>query len=94
MQPLKVDRLCADHYGYVTGRDAENYLVRSSEAARKYRAMVEAIYRRTGSIDATVEELVRERFAYCPEFFIGPEIYAGVCRQTVRHIAGSMAEKA
>ena len=94
LQPLKVDRLCADHYGYLEGRDAENYLFRSSEAARNYRAMVEEIYRRTGSIDATAEELVRERFAYCPEFFIGPEIYAGVCRQMVRHIAGSMAEKA
>ena len=90
LQAFKVDRLCADHYGYVTGREAENYVLRSSEAARDYRAMVEAIYRRTGSIDATVKELVGERFAYCPDFFIGPEIYAGVCRQTVRHIAGVM----
>jgi glyoxylase-like metal-dependent hydrolase (beta-lactamase superfamily II) len=90
LQLLNVERLCADHYGYVTGREAEYYLSRSSEAARNYRAMVEAIYRRTGSIDATVEELVRERFAYCQDFFIGPEIYAGVCRQTVRHIAGVM----
>jgi glyoxylase-like metal-dependent hydrolase (beta-lactamase superfamily II) len=94
LQLLKVDRLCADHYGYVTGREAENYLFRSSEAARNYRAMVEAIYRRTDSIDATVEELVGDRFAYCPDFFIGPEIYAGVCRQTVRHIAGVMKKNA
>jgi 2-aminobenzoylacetyl-CoA thioesterase len=92
LQPLKVNMFCADHYGYVTGREAEDYLFRSSEAARDYRAMVEAIYRRTGSIEATVEELVKERFAYCSDFFIGPEIYAGVCRQTVRHIVGAMEE--
>ncbi len=83
LQLLKVGMLCADHYGYVTGREAENYLFRSSEAARNYRAMVEEIYRRTGSMDETVEELVRERL-----------IYTGVCRQTVRHIAGAMEEKA
>ncbi len=94
LQAFKVDRLCADHYGYVTGRDAETYLGRSREAAREYRAMVESIYRRTGSVDATVEELVKERFACCPDFIIGPEIYAGVCRQTVRHIAGAMHGKA
>jgi 2-aminobenzoylacetyl-CoA thioesterase len=90
LQPLKVDKLCADHYGYVTGKEAENYLFRSSESARNYRAMVEAIYRRTGSVDATVKELVEERFAHCPDFLIGPEIFAGVCGQTVRHIAGVM----
>ena len=94
LQSLNVDMFCADHYGYVTGREAANYLLRSSEAARNYRAMVEAIYRRTGSIDATVEELVRERLSQVPDFIIGPEIYTGVCRQTVRHIAGSMEEKA
>ena len=54
LKPLKVDMFCADHYGYVTGREAENYIFRSIDAARENRAMVEAIYRRTGSIDATV----------------------------------------
>lgn len=93
LQSLKVDRLCADHYGYVTGRDAETYIARSSETARDYRAMVESIYRRTGSVDATVEAMVKERFALCPDFLIGPEIYAGVCRQTVRHIAGELQTK-
>ncbi len=94
LQPLKVDILCADHYGYVKGREAETYLLRSSDAARNYRSMVEAIYRRTGSIDDTVEELVKERLNRIPDFIIGPDIYTGVCRQTVRHIAGAMGEKA
>lgn len=93
LQPFKVQILCADHYGYVKGPEAETYLLRSSEAARTYRAMVEEIYRRTGSIDATVEELVEERLSQIPDFIIGPEIYTGVCRQTARHIAGAMEEK-
>ena len=93
LQTLKVKILCADHYGYVKGPEAENYLFRSSEAARNYRAMVEAIYRRTGSVDATAEELVKERLSRIPDFVIAPEIYTGVCRQTARHIAGAMEEK-
>jgi len=94
LQSLKVEMLCADHYGYVTGPEAETYLFRSGEAARDYRVMTETIYRRTGSIDATVEELVRERLSQIPDFVIGKEIYAGVCRQTTRHIVGAMGEKA
>jgi glyoxylase-like metal-dependent hydrolase (beta-lactamase superfamily II) len=84
---LPLQRLCSDHNGYVMGRDAESFIARSSEAARHYRAMAEAIYRRTRSIDATTEELVAERFSACPDFFIGREIFTGVCRQTVRHLA-------
>jgi glyoxylase-like metal-dependent hydrolase (beta-lactamase superfamily II) len=90
LKSLKVDLFCADHYGYVTGEEAQNIIFLSIEAARNYRAMVEEIYRRTDSIDATVQALVAERYTRYPDFIIGPEIYTGVCRQTVRHIAGAM----
>jgi glyoxylase-like metal-dependent hydrolase (beta-lactamase superfamily II) len=33
LQPLKVDLFCADHYGYVTGQEARNYLMRSIDVA-------------------------------------------------------------
>jgi glyoxylase-like metal-dependent hydrolase (beta-lactamase superfamily II) len=90
LKSLKVDMFCADHYGYVTGAEAEGVIVRSIDSAKNYRAMVEEIYRRTSSIDATVQALVEERYAQVPDFVIAPEIYAGVCRQIARHIAGAM----
>jgi 2-aminobenzoylacetyl-CoA thioesterase len=90
LKSLKVDMFCADHYGYVMGQEAGNIIFRSIDAARNYRAMVEEIYRRTDSIDATVQALVVERYTRFPDFIVGPEIYTGVCRQTVRHIAGAM----
>jgi len=90
LKSLKVDMFCADHYGYVTGEEAGSMILRSIDVARDYRAMVEEIYRRTASIDATVQALVTERYALFPNFIIGPEIYTGVCRQIVRHIAGAM----
>lgn len=89
LKSLDVDMFCADHYGYVTGEDAEGIIARSIESARGYRDMVEAIYRRTSSIDETVQALVTERYTQVPDFVIAPEIYAGVCRQIVRHIAGA-----
>jgi 2-aminobenzoylacetyl-CoA thioesterase len=90
LKSLKVDMFCADHYGYVTGEEAQSIIFRSIDGARSYRAMAEEIYRRTSSIDATVQALVTERYTSVPDFIIGPEIYAGVCRQIARHIIGAM----
>lgn len=91
---LAVDVLCADHYGYVSGREAETYIRRSIDAAREKRTMIEALFRRTGSIEKTVNELLEEIYARHPDYFLSPEISAGIYRQTVRHIAGALEEKA
>jgi glyoxylase-like metal-dependent hydrolase (beta-lactamase superfamily II) len=90
LEPLAVEILCADHYGYVTGQEAATYISRSIDAAGRKRALIEAVYRRTGSVDETVKELVAEIYANHPAFFLPPEIYAGVYRQMVRHIAGAL----
>lgn len=90
LKPLAVDILCADHYGYVTGLEAETYLLHSIDAAREHRAMIEAIYRRTGSIEVTVKQLMDDIYTRRPGYFLAPEIYAGVYGQTVRHIAGGL----
>jgi glyoxylase-like metal-dependent hydrolase (beta-lactamase superfamily II) len=93
LQPLKVDIFCADHYGYVTGPEAASYIVRSIDAAREKRALIEALYRRKDSIDETVKDLVAEVYTRNPGYFLPPEIYTGVYRQTVRHIAAAMDDK-
>jgi 2-aminobenzoylacetyl-CoA thioesterase len=90
LKPLRVDFLCADHYGYVTGREAKDYVRRSIVAAKEKRLAIEHVFRRTGSIEETVAELVAEIYTQHPDYFLSPEIYAGVCRQTVRHIAGEL----
>lgn len=90
---LKVDLLCADHYGYVSGGEANGYILQSIEAARAKREVIEALLRRTGSVDETVRELIEELYSRHPGYFLSPEIYAGVYRQTVRHIAGALEER-
>jgi len=92
LKPLTVDIIGADHYGYVTGPEAENYLMHSIDAARENRALIEAVYLRTGSIEETVKQLVGDIYTRRPGYFLSPEIYAGVYRQTVRHIAGALEQ--
>jgi 2-aminobenzoylacetyl-CoA thioesterase len=94
LKSLTVDILCADHYGYVTGQEAEYFIPRSIDAAAATRAMIEALYQSTGSLDATVNTLVEEAYARNPDYFLSPEITTGIYRQTVRHIAGALGEKA
>jgi glyoxylase-like metal-dependent hydrolase (beta-lactamase superfamily II) len=94
LKTLAVDLFCADHYGYVTGGEAQTYICRSIDEAREKRAMIEGLIRRTGSIEETVTELLDETYTKHPDYFLSPEISAGVYRQTVRHIAGALGEKA
>jgi glyoxylase-like metal-dependent hydrolase (beta-lactamase superfamily II) len=90
LEPLNVEIFCADHYGYVTGSEAKNYISRSITEASEKRTLIEAVYRRTGSVDETVKVLMAEVYAKYPAYFLPPEIYAGVYRQMVRHIAGAL----
>ncbi len=92
LSALPVDIFCADHYGYVTGEEANDYIVNSMESAREHRTQIEGIYRRTGSVEETVQEVVDAVYKERPSYFLSPEIYAGVYRQTVRHIAAAMGK--
>jgi glyoxylase-like metal-dependent hydrolase (beta-lactamase superfamily II) len=47
LKGLEVEYLCADHYGYVVGEEAGNYIRRAIELAGKRRAKMEDVYRRT-----------------------------------------------
>ncbi len=93
LSDLPVDFLCADHYGYVTGDEAKNYIQKSIEAAKQHRADIEAIYHLRRSIDETVNDILDKVYKNYPGYFLPREIYSGVYRQTVRHIAGELDKK-
>jgi glyoxylase-like metal-dependent hydrolase (beta-lactamase superfamily II) len=90
LSTLTVDFLCADHYGYVTGEEAKNYIQKSIDAAKEHRADIEAVYRLKGSIEETVKEILGRVYKERPDYFLPHEIYTGVYRQTVRHIATAL----
>ena len=90
LKPLEFDYLCADHYGYVTGEEARNYMSRSIEMARERRASMEKTYRRTGDIDGAAQELTDSFYAQNPDYLMPREIFEAVYRQMVRHIAQAL----
>jgi glyoxylase-like metal-dependent hydrolase (beta-lactamase superfamily II) len=93
LKPLKFDYLCADHYGCIVGDEARNYISRSIELAREHRSKIEEAYRSTGDIDATAQQMTAAFFAENPDYFITREIFEGVFRQMVRHIANAQEGK-
>ncbi len=54
---LPVKYICFDHYGYVTGAEAQYFIENSIQAARDRRFLVQKIYNKTGDVDKTAKEL-------------------------------------
>ncbi|HOG15898.1 MAG: Metallo-beta-lactamase L1 precursor [Syntrophaceae bacterium PtaU1.Bin231] len=90
MSALPVSWMCADHYGYVTGAEAAGFIGASIETARAMRAFMEDAYRRNGSVDGAVDEMVRVLYEAKPDYFLAPEIMRGVYHQMVRHVAAAL----
>ncbi|MEI9477071.1 MAG: MBL fold metallo-hydrolase [Deltaproteobacteria bacterium] len=93
LNTLEVDYLCADHYGYVTGEEARDFNLRTIEAARQHRGLMEETYRSTRDIDVAAKKLTTSFFAQNPDYFLSPDIFLDVYRQMLRHIANVMEGK-
>ena len=93
LRHLEVDFLCADHYGYVKGSEANAFISRSIEMAKESRAQMEEVYRSTRDIDAAARSLTTSFYAEKPGYFLSPEIFLDVHRQMVRHLAAAMEGK-
>ena len=87
---LEVKVLCADHYGYVTGDEAADYIHRSIRSAADYRRLVEETYREERDPEKTVDRLVQMIFSERSDYFLPKEIITGVTGQVVKHIVNLM----
>jgi glyoxylase-like metal-dependent hydrolase (beta-lactamase superfamily II) len=90
LNTLTVDYLCADHYGYVTGEEARTFIADAGIEARRFRALMESVYRRAGNIDAAAKRMVAATLASDPDYFLPPGILEGVYRQIMRHLAQAL----
>jgi 2-aminobenzoylacetyl-CoA thioesterase len=61
LMPLAVDYLCADHCGYITGKEADRFIADSHHEALWRKDLMLEAYERTGDIDRATKELA-ERF--------------------------------
>ena len=87
LKNLDVDYYGADHYGYVIGKEAWEFIPKSIEMAKKNRILMEQAYRSTRDIDAAARKLISSFYEENPSYFLSPEIFLDVYRQMVRHIA-------
>jgi glyoxylase-like metal-dependent hydrolase (beta-lactamase superfamily II) len=87
LKELAVDFACADHYGCVTGDEAKSFIRQSIAFAKQQRSLLEQTYDRTHDIEIATQELIRAFYEENPDYFLAPEIFKGVFRQMVRHIA-------
>lgn len=94
LKDLEVDYYCADHYGYVTGEEAREFIPKTIETAKEHRAEIEKAYRSMGDIDEVAKAMVSSFYHENGGYFLSPEISLGVYRQMVRHIASAMEGKA
>lgn len=90
LKRLPARYICADHYGYVCGEEASGFMDRAIEMAGKRRKLMEEVYRRTKDIDEAARELTEAFYRENPDYLLTPEIFQGVFRQMVRHVAGGM----
>jgi glyoxylase-like metal-dependent hydrolase (beta-lactamase superfamily II) len=94
LKSLPVEYYCADHYGYVTGVEAREFISKTIEMASQKRAQMEEVYRSTRDIDVAAQKLVSSFYEENKEYFLSPEIFLDVYRQMVRHIASVIEGKA
>ena len=87
LKALQVEYMCADHFGYVYGDEARDYMARSLEAAEEEYAIYEKIYRQTRDVEVAAREVATTFLAENPDYFLTFDIYLGICRQTMKHIA-------
>ena len=87
LKDFEVAYYCADHYGYVIGSEARDFILRSIQAAEEHRTRIEKAYLRTRDIDTATKELVAFFYKEYQSYFLPSEIFEGVYRQMVRHIA-------
>ncbi len=93
LEMLQIDYFCADHFGYVCGNEAKSYISSSIDSAMKERARLEEIYRRSFDINAAAREMASSFLNENPDYFLTLDIYEGVCRQMMKHIAKTMSNK-
>jgi len=90
LSALEVDCLCADHYGYVTGEEARTFIADAVREAKRFRRLMESVYRRAGDIDLAAKRMIAVTITSDPDYFLPTGVVEGVYRQIMKHLAQEM----
>jgi glyoxylase-like metal-dependent hydrolase (beta-lactamase superfamily II) len=84
LKDLDVEYICADHYGYVSGDEARDFVKQTIQAADQNRALMEEAYLRTRDVNTAAHEVTTAFFAQHPKYILSQEIFEGVNRHLLK----------
>jgi glyoxylase-like metal-dependent hydrolase (beta-lactamase superfamily II) len=90
LKDLDVEHLCADHYGYIVGEEAGDFIQQTIQMAKENRTLMEEAYLRRRDVESAAHELVTAFYESYPDYVLSKEIFEGIYRQMVRHIAKNL----
>lgn len=90
LKGLDVEYFCADHYGYVSGEEAKNFISHAIKLAKECRTKMEKVYARSKDINQAAKELTDSFYSGNSDYLLTPEIFKVVHSQMLRHIANEM----
>ena len=93
LKSLDADFVCGDHYGCVVQEEAKHFIENTIHLAAQYRAYMESVYLKRRDIDAAAREVCADFCRQNPGYMVPAEIYEGVYRQMIRHLATALEEK-
>ncbi|PKN20649.1 MAG: hypothetical protein CVU71_02360 [Deltaproteobacteria bacterium HGW-Deltaproteobacteria-6] len=89
---LDVEILCADHYGYITGAEAAQYIGQSKTGAYQMFDKLRLTLSTEGSVERAAALLVDRHFKQRPDYFVHPDILLGTYTQMLKQFARSQEE--
>jgi glyoxylase-like metal-dependent hydrolase (beta-lactamase superfamily II) len=91
VRPLAVSYLCLDHYGYMTGEEAQRFVDLTLEEGTKWKAYLTDSYRKHGGdLDAAAKAVTDTFYKEMPGYFIAPDILEMVFKQMLKYIGKTL----
>jgi glyoxylase-like metal-dependent hydrolase (beta-lactamase superfamily II) len=91
LKPLAVSYLCLDHYGYITGEEAQRFVDRTLEEGVRWKAYLEDSYRKHGGdLDSAARAVTDTFYKEMPGYFIAPDILEMVFKQMLKYIGKTL----
>jgi glyoxylase-like metal-dependent hydrolase (beta-lactamase superfamily II) len=91
VRPLAVSYLCLDHYGYMTGEEAQRFVDLTLDEGTKWKAYLQDSYRKYGGdLDAAARVVTDTFYKEMPDYFIAPDILEMVFKQMLKYIGKTL----
>lgn len=90
LEELKVDLLCADHYGYITGEEANHFISCSKSATDQMIEVLIQVLHEEECVENAAARLVKHHYEKRPDYFVAPEILLGTYTKMLKQFVSQI----